>query len=168
MTSPLADPPVRPDGRCAVCPKLRDPAQSSRYARHEAALDPFCSATCARVFHGTSLPEPVKGGARPKIQEAPVVEEPQPPAEPVIEVALVITPEPAPGPDPEPEEVLEPNDEPELAADALVVPPPVVVYVSADEVRERGYVTFVAKNGESWPISVRPGEYTPYPRDVAA
>lgn len=59
------DPAVRADGRCAVCPKLRDLGQSSRYAKDAAALDPFCSATCARMFHGTSLPPVARGGVYP-------------------------------------------------------------------------------------------------------
>jgi hypothetical protein len=50
------DPPLRPDGRCAVCHKPRRPERSRRYGGAVAELDPFCSVTCARQYHGTMLP----------------------------------------------------------------------------------------------------------------
>ena len=51
------DPPVRADGRCAVCGKPRRVDRSRRYGGAEAERDPFCSVTCCRRFHGTELPE---------------------------------------------------------------------------------------------------------------
>ena len=52
------DPPVRPDGRCAVCgePKLTANPGSHRPAHLERlAGDPFCSAVCAGAFHGVDM-----------------------------------------------------------------------------------------------------------------
>lgn len=49
------DPPVRPDGKCAVCPKPRHPERSSRYARGHAEADSFCSSECCRKWHGCEL-----------------------------------------------------------------------------------------------------------------
>jgi hypothetical protein len=56
----LPDPPVRADGRCAYCGGERklpkrpqkgvDPASYER--------DPFCSSTCARLFHGLETAKP--------------------------------------------------------------------------------------------------------------
>jgi len=43
---PRTDPPVRPDGRCAVCKKER----TEIAARHG---DPFCSTGCAKKWHRT-------------------------------------------------------------------------------------------------------------------
>ena len=54
--TPTADPPVRPDGRCYMCPKKRKPERSRKYGGEVAALDPFCSSQCARRFYGTELP----------------------------------------------------------------------------------------------------------------
>lgn len=55
-----ADPPVRADGRCAQCKRPRtlpkrpqkgvDPASYER--------DPFCSSTCARLWHGLETARP--------------------------------------------------------------------------------------------------------------
>jgi hypothetical protein len=51
-----ADPPVRADGRCAVCGGERTPpAKQHKTATLEAERDPFCSATCAREFHGAPI-----------------------------------------------------------------------------------------------------------------
>lgn len=52
--TPLSDPPVRADGRCAHpgCTKLRQPERSRKYARAEADTDPWCSTNCCRLFHG--------------------------------------------------------------------------------------------------------------------
>jgi len=58
----VSDPPVRADKRCHVCkgPRGRIPKTLVKRTAAELvsalAADPFCSATCARVFHGTSLP----------------------------------------------------------------------------------------------------------------
>lgn len=52
-----AEPPVRPDGLCAVCLAPRRPERSRRYAGIQAEFDPFCSSTCARHWHGNPLPE---------------------------------------------------------------------------------------------------------------
>jgi len=51
-----ADPPVRADGRCAMpgCRKQRKPP-ATNYGRVEYLRDPWCSTTCCRKFHGTSL-----------------------------------------------------------------------------------------------------------------
>jgi hypothetical protein len=47
------DPPLRPDGRCAVCPKQRKlTAQARKYAGVQLDVDPFCSTECARRYHG--------------------------------------------------------------------------------------------------------------------
>jgi hypothetical protein len=49
------DPPVRPDDRCAVCcePKLTANQGPQRPTHLERiAGDPFCSAVCARAYHG--------------------------------------------------------------------------------------------------------------------
>jgi hypothetical protein len=57
------DPPVRPDGRCALCEEPKPTANApSLRANHLAQLaaDPFCSAICARTYHrvdGTSEDE---------------------------------------------------------------------------------------------------------------
>lgn len=47
-----ADPPLRADGRCAVCGKPRKTDRSQRYARGEAERDPFCSTQCCKAYHG--------------------------------------------------------------------------------------------------------------------
>lgn len=49
------DPPVRPDGRCAVCPKMRHPERSKKYGLEAAQLDPFCSTACCRAYYGIPL-----------------------------------------------------------------------------------------------------------------
>jgi hypothetical protein len=49
-----ADPPLRADGRCAVCYGPRHLARSRRYAKGCAELDAFCSTGCARRWHGTT------------------------------------------------------------------------------------------------------------------
>lgn len=51
------EPPVRSDGRCAVCAKKRNPERSARYAPGCAEIDAFCSSDCARKWHGNPLPE---------------------------------------------------------------------------------------------------------------
>lgn len=61
------DPPVSMNGSCAVCGKQRHPERSATYAQGCAEIDAFCSVTCARVFHGTSLPKPARAGAPEKI-----------------------------------------------------------------------------------------------------
>jgi hypothetical protein len=50
------DPPVRWDGRCAVCFGPRLPKPLKPVYQGEAERDPFCSTVCARVFHGVQLP----------------------------------------------------------------------------------------------------------------
>lgn len=50
-----ADPPVRADGKCAVCGKKRKPERSVTYAKNQAERDPFCSTECCRVYHGTEI-----------------------------------------------------------------------------------------------------------------
>lgn len=50
------DPPVRPDGCCAVCGEPRKPERSRRYAGVTAELDPFCSNSCARAWHANPIP----------------------------------------------------------------------------------------------------------------
>ena len=50
------DPPVRADGRCLTCLGPRRPERSQRYAPGIAQLDPWCSATCSRKWHGNELP----------------------------------------------------------------------------------------------------------------
>lgn len=49
------DPPVPSDGSCYVCGGDRRTDQSRRYAGVAALLDPFCSNTCARAYHGVEL-----------------------------------------------------------------------------------------------------------------
>lgn len=57
------DPKVRKDGMCAQCRKPRTPkkglsGQTGTFARLFAAeveRDPFCSAVCAKTWHGVSL-----------------------------------------------------------------------------------------------------------------
>ena len=52
------DPPVRADGRCAGpgCRKLRKVSEQARkYAGAQLDLDPFCSTTCCRKWHGCEL-----------------------------------------------------------------------------------------------------------------
>lgn len=51
------DPPLPSDGSCAVCGNPRRPERSVNYAKGCAEIDAFCSSTCARSFHGTTLPE---------------------------------------------------------------------------------------------------------------
>ena len=51
------DPPVRDDGLCSVCLKPRRPERSRKYARLIAEMDPFCSSTCSREWHGNPLPD---------------------------------------------------------------------------------------------------------------
>lgn len=61
------NPPVREDGKCAVCEGERHPEHSRRYAPLQAEADPFCSAVCARTFHGVEIAtgpgQSVKGAA---------------------------------------------------------------------------------------------------------
>ena len=60
MSGSAPDPPVRDDGRCAVCGGER--TIPKRKPHREAALrDPFCSNDCARAWHGFPL---AKRGAR--------------------------------------------------------------------------------------------------------
>jgi hypothetical protein len=49
------DPPIPKDGRCVVCGGERK-IPKGIWARAEALIDPFCSGTCAREFHGQQLP----------------------------------------------------------------------------------------------------------------
>ena len=63
-------PPVRADGRCAVCRGARNIRRSGKYGldkhgRRIAASDPFCSTVCCRIYHGTSLIHRRTG--RPKV-----------------------------------------------------------------------------------------------------
>ncbi len=49
------DPPVRPDGRCAVCGESKLTANKGPHRpthMERIAGDPFCSAVCARAYHG--------------------------------------------------------------------------------------------------------------------
>lgn len=64
MSGVTADPPVRPDGRCACgCGKKRPIAAADaklqrrlrRYAGAQAEDDPFATSRCARRYHGTML-----------------------------------------------------------------------------------------------------------------
>ena len=52
------DPPVRPDGRCALswCGKPRRPELAERYAREFALRDAFCSSECCMRWHGLKVP----------------------------------------------------------------------------------------------------------------
>ena len=43
------------DGICHICGKKRDVGQSTKYAGDNAERDPFCSASCAREYHGVVL-----------------------------------------------------------------------------------------------------------------
>ncbi len=49
------DPPIPPDGSCAICAKPRNTERSAKYAKGCAEIDAFCSTQCARYYHGTSL-----------------------------------------------------------------------------------------------------------------
>jgi hypothetical protein len=78
--TPLADPPVRPDGRCVQCRKrrkLQAPKTLSQRAAHELltdlAQDAFCSARCARAWHGCSVKgeEPLKAHDAPPVFRTP-------------------------------------------------------------------------------------------------
>ena len=61
----MSDPRVRKDGQCARpgCTRLRPIValkgkqlrELKRYAGNQAEKDPFCSATCARAYHGCPL-----------------------------------------------------------------------------------------------------------------
>jgi hypothetical protein len=46
------DPPVRKDGRCSQCGQPRHPQRSRKYGQAAAELDPFCSSSCAKAWHG--------------------------------------------------------------------------------------------------------------------
>jgi len=56
------EPRPRPDGRCALktCGKMRklpaNPGRHLKLAHYE--LDPFCSSTCCRIYHGTVVEVP--------------------------------------------------------------------------------------------------------------
>jgi hypothetical protein len=63
------DPPMRADGLCAVCLGPRHPERAARYAREIAAMDPFCSSTCARAWHGTSLPASTEYGRPRRLEQ---------------------------------------------------------------------------------------------------
>jgi hypothetical protein len=58
----IPDPPIRADGHCATCggPRGAIPKTLVKHTARDLAAalagDPFCSAKCARMFHGTSLP----------------------------------------------------------------------------------------------------------------
>lgn len=64
------DPPVREDGLCLVCLGARHPERSARYAKGIAELDAFCSSTCSRAWHGTSLPASTEYGRPRRLNEA--------------------------------------------------------------------------------------------------
>ncbi len=49
------DPPTPADGSCAECHGPRK-MPASKLHRASAALDPFCSAECARAWYGVQLP----------------------------------------------------------------------------------------------------------------
>lgn len=49
------DPAVPLDGSCVVCGRQRHPERSQAYAKGCAEIDAFCSSTCARRFHGTTI-----------------------------------------------------------------------------------------------------------------
>jgi hypothetical protein len=61
------DPPVREDGRCANCGKVRRPPTGKYATKAEFETDPFCSTECARAWHGTeSAGVPYDSGIRRK------------------------------------------------------------------------------------------------------
>lgn len=64
------DPPVRADGRCAVCPRKRKPERSRAYAKHLAERDPFCSTECCRDYHAVERRTRSKSGPVPRLGEA--------------------------------------------------------------------------------------------------
>ena len=51
MTS---DPAIAPDGRCVVCGNERKLKGLKPLYREQAERDPFCSAACARHWHGVA------------------------------------------------------------------------------------------------------------------
>lgn len=53
MSVKMKDPPVRKDGRCAVCPKQRvvPKTRQKGVAIENYERDPFCSNVCARKYH---------------------------------------------------------------------------------------------------------------------
>jgi hypothetical protein len=55
-SQPRPDPPVPPDGSCIVCGKPRRLQGLRSVYREPAERDPFCSAPCARRWHGAELP----------------------------------------------------------------------------------------------------------------
>jgi len=57
-----ADPPVRKDGRCAQCGKVRKlPKPQKGVDRALYEIDPFCSSPCARAYHGVALVKVIGG-----------------------------------------------------------------------------------------------------------
>ena len=56
------DPPVRGDGKCAVCPKPRPKPQTTYAQRRDFELDPFCSRLCCESFHGLKTARDVPSG----------------------------------------------------------------------------------------------------------
>jgi hypothetical protein len=52
---PKPDPPVRPDGKCAVCLSDRRPERSRKYGGPVAELDPFDRTECCRIYHGVDI-----------------------------------------------------------------------------------------------------------------
>lgn len=62
------DPPIRRDGRCAVCeqsrllPKGKAPRHKDPTWQKERQRDPFCSNKCARKWHGVDGGTGLAGG----------------------------------------------------------------------------------------------------------
>src|SRR5262245_48295450 len=60
------DPRVRKDNLCVQCMKPRRTVtrEMRQYAGDQIERDPFCSSTCCRAWHGTSLAPPAKAPPR--------------------------------------------------------------------------------------------------------
>ena len=58
---PKADPEMRADNKCAVCRRVRKPP-ATNYGREDWYRDPFCSSSCARKWHGTTVALGQQGG----------------------------------------------------------------------------------------------------------
>ena len=52
----MIEPAVPEDGTCLQCGKPRNLAKLNRATRIHGERDPFCSATCCRVYYGCPLP----------------------------------------------------------------------------------------------------------------
>lgn len=65
------DPPIRKDGKCAVCKQPIKPVKPQRGVPIAAYNDPFCSSRCCRQYHGTSIKESEQDykGRRPTKRE---------------------------------------------------------------------------------------------------